>query len=102
MPDGGDAANIAAPDVMRLDEETREDSSRVRSGFESFGVDATRQTFEQLDGVLGGLSDTVVHTIAKITPYLASMQALLSQRGADRKKVLKLAGVPTWTAWAEA
>jgi hypothetical protein len=100
MPDGGDAENAGAPYVMRLDEQTREDSSPVHSGYELLGVDATRKTFHELDGELGGLSDTVVHTIAKITPYLASMQALLSQRGKDRKKVLKLAGVPTWTQWA--
>ena len=91
-----------APDVMRLDDQTREDSSPVHSGYEFLGEDATRKTFRELDGVLGGLSDTIIHNIAEIAPYLASMQSLLSQRGEDRKKVLKLAGVPTWTAWAEA
>src|ERR1017187_3600733 len=45
MPDGGDAENIAAPDAMRLDEETREDSSPVHSGYEFLGEDATRKTF---------------------------------------------------------
>jgi len=32
---------------------------------------------------------------------LTSMQSLLSQRGADRKKVIRKAGLPRWTWWAE-
>jgi hypothetical protein len=94
--------SLGAPDVMRLDEQTRESSSRVRSGFESLGVDATRKTFDELAGVLTAKASTVIHTIAEIRPHLAAMQSLLSQRGEDRKKVLQLAGLPTWTKWAVA
>jgi type II secretory pathway pseudopilin PulG len=37
----------------------------------------------------------------EIIPYLERMQRLLSQRGADRRMVLKRAGLPAWTEWAE-
>lgn len=36
-------------------------------------------------------------TLSDAVPFLARMQALLSQRGAGRKKVLLAAEVPTWT-----
>ncbi len=55
----------------------------------------------ELNAALEGLAGTVVRTMEQIVPYLARMQALLSQRGADRKMVLRKAGLPTWTKWAE-
>jgi len=68
--------------------------------YESLDRDATKKTFDELAGVLDDLANRVIHTVNEITPHLASMQALLSQRGRDREKVLKQAGLPTWTQWA--
>jgi hypothetical protein len=40
-------------------------------------------------------------TIREALPHLSNMQALLSQRGANRQKVLGDAGVPKWTVFAQ-
>ena len=37
----------------------------------------------------------------ELTPYLSQMQSLLSQRGEQRKAVLREAGLPSWTEWFE-
>jgi len=81
--------------------QTGENISRVRVRYESLGVEDTKKAYRNLNAALEGLASTVVHTIGKIVPYLAMMQALLSQRGADRKKILRNAGLPQWTQWAE-
>jgi len=81
--------------------ETREDSSEVEVRFESLGVEGTRKTYRELNAALEGLASRVVQTMRQIVPYLAGMQSLLSQRGADRRMVLRKAGLPGWTEWAE-
>ncbi len=75
--------------------------SPVGRRYDTLGVEGTRKVYTELNAALEGLAGTVVRTMEEIVPYLARMQALLSQRGADRKMVLKKAGLPTWTKWAE-
>jgi hypothetical protein len=79
---------------------TRADSARVEPGYETLDADATKTAFQELDAILDGLAEQVVHTLDQVIPRLAEMQALLSQRGKARKKVLKQAGLPSWTAYA--
>jgi len=79
---------------------TRAESARVGAEFETLDSNATKAAFEELNSVLNGLAKQVIHTIDQITPHLAEMQSLLSQRGKARKKVLKAAGVPSWTEYA--
>lgn len=82
--------------------ETRADSARVDAGFENLDPESTKTAYEGLDNLLRGLAEQVVHTFDQMIPHLAEMQALLSQRGKARKKVLKLAGMPKWSEYAKA
>ena len=91
--------NLSAQDTPRP--ENGENISPVGVGYESLDVEETKKAYEELDAALGELTSTVVQTIEQIVPYLDRMQSLLSQRGANRKKVLKKAGLPRWTQWAE-
>ena len=86
-----------APEVHSF---SRAESAGVKAPFESLGADETKAAFSELDALLTGLAATVVHTLDQMVPYLANMQSLLSQRGKDRKKVLRQAGLPTWTEYA--
>jgi len=74
--------------------------ARVQGDYESLDVNSTMKAYEELNGVLNKLATTIVQTLGQMVPYLAKMQSLLSQRGADRKKVLRTAGLPGWTDWA--
>ena len=80
--------------------ETRAESARVDLGYETLDADATKTAFQKLNAILHGLAEQVVHTLDQVIPRLAEMQALLSQRGKARKKVLKQAGLPSWTVYA--
>ncbi len=74
-------------------------------GYDKLDSAATKKEFGTLDGELNKRKDDIAKarvTLEEATPYLARMQALLSQRGADRKKVLRDAKVPTWSKWAKA
>ncbi len=75
--------------------------SPVETKFETLGVEGTRRAYRELNSALEGLASTFVRTMEEIIPHLERMQRLLSQRGADRRMVLKKAGLPTWTEWAE-
>jgi DNA (cytosine-5)-methyltransferase 1 len=75
--------------------------SPVGCVFETLGVEGTRRVYTELNAGLEVLASTVVRAMEELVPSLARMQALLSQRGADRKMVLRKAGLPTWTQWAE-
>lgn len=81
---------------------TRADSARVESGYENLGPNATKAAFEELNSVLDSLAEQVIQTIDQIIPHLAEMQSLLSQRGKARKKVLKQAGLPSWSDYGKA
>jgi hypothetical protein len=81
---------------------THAESARVQGDYESLDVNSTKKAYEELNGILDKLATTVVQTLDQMVPYLAKMQSLLSQRGADRKKVLQQAGLPGWTHWAKA
>lgn len=60
----------------------------------------TRREYDRLNKALLGLADEIAQTVKRLAPHLAQMQSLLSQRGSDRKKVLKDAGLPSWTQYA--
>jgi hypothetical protein len=81
--------------------QTGEKISRVESRYASLDVEGTKKAYQELNLTLEGMANAVVKTIDEIVPHLAKMQALLSQRGAGRKKVLKKAGLPRWTHWAK-
>jgi hypothetical protein len=81
---------------------THADSARVESGYETLDSNATKAAFEKLNLVLDSLAEQVIHTIDQIIPHLAEMQSLLSQRGKTRKKILKTAGLPSWTDYGKA
>jgi hypothetical protein len=81
--------------------ETGEEISRVETKYESLDVEGTKRAYQELNSALEGMANKVVSTLDEIVPHLARMQALLSQRGAGRKKVLKKAGLPRWTHWAK-
>lgn len=72
----------------------------VQSDYTTLDVDTTKITYENLERTLTGLADAVISSIDQIVPQLAEMQALMSQRGKKRKKVLQQAGVPSWKKWA--
>jgi hypothetical protein len=82
--------------------ETRDKLSPVAGTFESLDVEQTNKAYSKLNSTLEGLADTVACTLEQMAPYLAKMQALLSQRGSERKKVLKKAGLPSWSKWIRA
>jgi hypothetical protein len=81
---------------------TRAEPARVQSGYEKLNPDATKSAFEELDKVLQGLAEQVIHTLDQMIPHLAEMQSLLSQRGKARKKVLKTTGLPSWPEYGKA
>lgn len=87
--------------AITLSLETRAESARVESaGYESLNAAQTKKAFTELNLVLNSLAHSAIGTLDQMTPYLAKMQSLLSQRGSDRKRVLKAAGLPSWTEWA--
>jgi hypothetical protein len=64
----------------------------------------TKAEFDRLDEELNQRCDAIaqaVVTLNEAMPHIDKMQALLSQRGAERHKILKEAGLPTWTEWAK-
>jgi len=81
---------------------TRADSAPVSDGYGSLDADGTKKAYEKLNDALDKLAATAVRTLDQMVTYLAKMQSLLSQRGSERKKVLKKAGLPAWTEWAKA
>ncbi len=73
-------------------------------GYEKLDSAATKNEFDTLDLELNKRKSAIANarvTLEEATPYLARMQALLSQRGADRKNVLRDARVPSWSEWVE-
>lgn len=81
---------------------TRAESAPVADEYHSLDATGTKNTYDELNSVLENLATAVVQTLDQMVPHLAKMQSLLSQRGAARKRVLKKAGLPTWTQWANA
>lgn len=99
-PVGGGQENLVPVQVVTTHQSARH-LSPPDAKFENLGIERTRKIYTELNSALEGLAGRVVHTLEEIAPYLARMQSLLSQRGADRKMVLKKAGLPAWTEWAE-
>ena len=62
--------------------------SRVTGGYESLDVEGTKTAYAELSALLDGLANAIPN-LEQLAPHLGKMQSLLSQRGADRKKVLK-------------
>lgn len=82
--------------------QTRADSARVPCGYGKLDLEETKVAFEELNMILHRLAEQVIHTLDQMIPHLAGMQALLSQRGKSRKKVLEEAGLPTWPEYGKA
>jgi DNA methylase len=57
-----------------------------------------RQITAHLDGFVGKIVDATEEFRTLILPLLDQMQSLLSKRG-SRRKLLNIAGVPTWEEW---
>jgi hypothetical protein len=73
-------------------------------GYYKLDAAETKAEFDMLDGELSQRVENLVEAIVTLDeamPYINKMQGLLSQRGAERRKILKEAGLPTWTEWAK-
>jgi hypothetical protein len=79
---------------------TTGDKCRGRVDYRKLDVQSAKAMFEQINTTLNGLVDQVTQTLEEMTPYLAEMQALTSQRGA-KKSVLKAAGIPKWSIFGK-
>jgi len=72
-------------------------------GYYKLDAAETKAEFDTLDAELSQRFENLVKaivTLEEAMPHINKMQALLSQRGAERHKILKEAGLPTWTEWA--
>lgn len=79
---------------------TTGDNCREIPDYKKLDVQSAKAMFEQINTALDGLVDQVTRTLEEMTPYLAEMQALTSQRGAKRS-VLKAAGIPRWSIFGK-
>lgn len=73
-------------------------------GYYKLDAAETKAEFDMLDAELSQRFENLVAAIVtweEAMPYIDKMQKLLSQRGAERYKILKEAGLPTWTEWAK-
>ena len=71
------------------------------NSYESLTVEETKAKWAELATDADKLSGAATTSLSLLTPYLSKIQRLLSQRGADRQKVLREAGCPTWKAWSD-
>ena len=76
--------------------------------FASLDADQTKKKFADLSEAIRDRSEAFegAYRVAgdrwkELTPCLAQMRSLLSQRGEQRQAVLREAGLPGWTAWFE-
>lgn len=68
--------------------------------YEFLNAKGIRVEFERLKSGIEENAINVKEIIQSTLPELARMQSLLSQRGTKRRKVLKQAGMPSWTEFA--
>lgn len=80
---------------------SRDNVSRVVEQYEQFDSTATKAEYERLDTALKGLAGHVASGIDGMVSHLSEMQALLSQRGEQRRSVLVAAGCPSWTDYLQ-
>ena len=80
---------------------SRDNVSRVVEQYEQFDSTATKAEYERLDTALKGLADHVASGIGGMVSHLSEMQALLSQRGEQRRSVLVAAGCPSWSDYLQ-
>jgi hypothetical protein len=104
-PDSGSKA-LALPHApaISLEEKLAPNVASDPFGYEKLDAAQTKAEFALLDAELNQRTETLVQaivTVEEAMPYIDKMQALLSQRGAGRHKVMKEAGLPTWTDWAK-
>jgi hypothetical protein len=79
-------------------------ASEPTFGYYKLDAEQTKAEFVSLEAELDQRCESLARaqvTLEGATPYLKKMQALLSQRGDERHKVLKKAGLPTWSQWAK-
>lgn len=81
-------------------------TSKLANQFASFNAAQTRQQYEELAAAIQEKSERLDSALTaaenvwdELLPHLRQMQALLSQRGKDRQKVLSKAKLPTWSDW---
>jgi len=80
---------------------TGAETARVEAEYERLDATETKLEFDKLYSRLDRHSEQVGFiTVNQIIPDLERMQALLSQRGRNRKQVLKAAGLPSWQEYA--
>jgi len=63
-------------------------------------LELNEQITEHLDSIVGKTVDATVEFKTHLDPLLDMMQSMLSKRGKLRK-LLNIAGVPTWQEWYE-
>src|ERR1039458_3650997 len=76
--------------------------------FASLDAEQTKKTYADLSKAIRDRSEAFegAYRVAgdkwkELTPCLAQMRSLLSQRGEQRQAVLREAGLPGWTEWFE-
>jgi hypothetical protein len=97
----GEANALAPQDGIQLAPNVASDPT---FGYYKLTADQIKKEYATLDGEVNQRCEVIAQTkvtLEEAQPYIAKMQALLSQRGKERSKVLKEAGVPTWTQWAK-
>jgi hypothetical protein len=86
---------------VKTEIKTQDTCPELRNPFLSLNASGLKDAFKQRDASLRKVLVGVAVEWEKLTPLISEIQALLSQRGKDRKKVMKAAGLPTWTAYAK-
>jgi len=79
-------------------------ASDQADGYYKLDAAETKAEFDMLDAELSQRFENLVAAIVtweEAMPFIDKMQGLLSQRGAERRKILKEAGLPKWTEWAK-
>jgi hypothetical protein len=87
--------------ISRVCDAAQGSQSNLYAGLD---VKAMKAEFNHLRAELDGRVAQITRarlTIKNTVPFLSNMQALLSQRGSNRKKILRDAGLPTWTSFLE-
>lgn len=81
---------------------------KLANKFASLDAEQTKKTYADLSEAIRGRSEAFegAYRVAAdrwhdLIPCLAQMRSLLSQRGEQRRAVLREAGLPGWTEWFE-
>ena len=86
---------------MKTEIKTQDTCPELRNPFLTLNATGLKDAFKQRDASLRKVLVGEAVQWEKLTPLISEIQALLSQRGKDRKKVMKAAGLPKWTSYAK-